>query len=75
MLLVDIKMSYMNDFDLYQKIIKINNRLKVYLLSSGIIHNELIRNELSHEERKYCGILRKPIEKEDLIGLLNTIVN
>jgi CheY-like chemotaxis protein len=76
LLLVDIKMSYMNDFDLYQKIIKMNNLLKVYLLSSGIIHNELIRNELSREEeRKYCSILRKPIENEDLIGLLNTIVN
>jgi hypothetical protein len=53
-----------------------NNLLKVYLLSSGIIHNELIRNELSREEeRKCCSILRKPIENEDLIGLLNTIVN
>ena len=67
LVLVDLTMSYMNDFDLYQKMMKINNKLKIYLLCSGIIHHELIRHELSPEsEKTYCSILRKPFENEDL---------
>lgn len=76
LVLVDLSMSYVNDFDLYQKIMKINNKLKIYLLCSGIIHHELIRHELSPEsEKTYCSILRKPFENEDLIGLLSIILN
>jgi two-component system, sensor histidine kinase and response regulator len=76
LVLVDLTMSYMNDFDLYQKMMKINNKLKIYLLCSGIIHNELIRHELSPEsEKTYCSILRKPFENEDLVGLLSIILN
>jgi DNA-binding NtrC family response regulator len=76
LVLVDLTMFYMNDFDLYQKMMKINNKLKIYLLCSGIIHHELIRNELSPEsEKTYCSILRKPFENEDLVGLLSIILN
>ncbi|MGC2598062.1 MAG: response regulator [Nitrososphaeraceae archaeon] len=76
LVLVDLTMSYMNDFDLYQKMMKINNKLKIYLLCSGIIHHELIRHELSPEsEKTYCSILRKPFENEDLVGLLSIILN
>jgi len=76
LLLVDIIMSYMNNFDLYKRIMKINNEFKVYFLSSGIVHYELIRKEFSQEsERKNCSILRKPHENEGLLGLLSIILN
>src|SRR5215467_799791 len=76
LVLLDLAMSYMNNFDLYQRIKKINHSVKIYLLSSGVIHHDLISSDLSPDSDKTsCYILRKPFESEHLMGLLSTILN
>lgn len=76
LVLLDLAMSYMNNFDLYHKIKKIDHNVKIYLLSSGVIHHDLIKSELSPDlDKAYCYILRKPFENEHLMGLLSTILN
>ena len=55
---------------------KINHSVKIYLLSSGVIHHDLISSDLSPDSDKTsCYILRKPFESEHLMGLLSTILN
>ena len=76
LVLLDLAMSYMNNFDLYQKIKRINHKVKIFLLSSGMINHDLIRGDLSPDpDKASCYILRKPFENEHLMGLLSTILN
>jgi CheY-like chemotaxis protein len=74
LVLVDIIMPEMNGFELYRRLRIIDNKVKVFFLASGRVNYAMVRKELSHEsESNY--IIRKPIENEDLIELLNIIVN
>jgi hypothetical protein len=46
----------------------------VFFLASGRVNYAMVRKELSSESDSNY-IIRKPIENEDLIELLNIIVN
>jgi DNA-binding response OmpR family regulator len=75
LLLLDIKMPEMDGFQLYQKMKKIDSKLKVCFLTASELYHEHFR-----KEEGCCAIdkdlfVRKPIENEDLIKKINTIIN
>ena len=74
LVLVDIIMPEMNGFELYRRLRIIDNKVKVFFLASGRVNYAMVRKELSSESDSNY-IIRKPIENEDLIELLNIIVN
>jgi CheY-like chemotaxis protein len=74
LVLVDIIMPEMNGFELYRRLRIIDNKVKVFFLASGRVNYAMVREELSPESDSNY-IIRKPIENEDLIELLNIIVN
>jgi DNA-binding response OmpR family regulator len=72
LLLLDIKMPNMNGFELYRKIKKKDNEVKVCFLTAGYTHYALdvdIYNTLGAE----CFI-QKPIANEELIGRVKNML-
>src|SRR5215467_3181230 len=73
-LLLDIKMPEMDGFQLYQKMKRIDSKLKVCFLTASEMYYERFREE------ECCAIdkdlfVRKPIENEELIKKINTIIS
>ena len=72
--LLDIKMPEMDGFHLYQKMKRIDSKLKVCFLTASEMYYERFREE------ECCAIdkdlfVRKPIENEELIKKINTIIS
>jgi len=72
--LLDIKMPEMDGFHLYQKMKTIDSKLKVCFLTASEMYYERFREE------ECCAIdkdlfVRKPIENEELIKKINTIIS
>jgi CheY-like chemotaxis protein len=70
LLLLDIRMPEMNGFELYQKIRKIDNKVKVcFITGYNVDHNELREQNPSLDLDCFISksILRKPIEISKLI--------
>ena len=73
LLMLDIKMPNMNGFELYRKIRKIDDKVKVCFLTAGEMDYNQFGKELSPALDKNCYI-QKPIETETLIKRLNRII-
>jgi DNA-binding response OmpR family regulator len=74
LVLLDIKMPVMDGFHLYQELKKIDNKIKICFLTASELYREHFRKD------QFCAIdkdpfLRKPIENEDLIKKVNTIIS
>ena len=74
LVLLDIKMPVMDGFHLYQEMKKIDNKIKICFLTASELYHEHFRKD------QFCEIdkdlfLRKPIENEDLIKKVNTIIS
>jgi DNA-binding response OmpR family regulator len=74
LVLLDIKMPIIDGFHLYQEIKKIDSKVKVCFLTASELYHEHFRKD------QLCAIdkdrfLRKPIENEDLIKKINTIIS
>jgi two-component system response regulator ChvI len=74
LVLLDIKMPIIDGFHLYQEIKKIDSKVKVCFLTASELYYERFRKD------QLCAIdkdrfLRKPIENEDLIKKINTIIS
>jgi DNA-binding response OmpR family regulator len=74
LVLLDIKMPVMDGFHLYQEMKKIDNKIKICFLTASELYREHFRKD------QFCAIdkelfLRKPIENEDLIKKVNTIIS
>jgi len=72
--LLDIKMPEMDGFHLYRKMKMIDSKLKVCFLTASEMYYERFREE------ECCAIdkdlfVRKPIENEELIKKINTIIS
>jgi DNA-binding response OmpR family regulator len=67
LLLLDIKMPDMDGFQLYQEMKKIDNKVKVCFLTAGEIYGQFA--ELDKDL-----FFRKPINNEELINEINTII-
>jgi DNA-binding response OmpR family regulator len=76
LLILDIKMSQMNGFELYREIKKIDDKVKVCFLTavSELHEYDQVREELFPELDKNCYI-QKPIENKTLIKRLNRILS
>ncbi len=70
LLILDIKMSVMDGFQLYREIRKMDNKPKICFLTAGE-ETEDIKTELSDA----VYFIRKPIENEELLLIINIIVN
>ncbi|MGB6591385.1 MAG: response regulator [Candidatus Nitrosopolaris sp.] len=74
LLLLDIKIPEMDGFHLYQEMKKIDRKVKVCFLTASEMYYEQFRKEQYSTIDKDL-ILRKPIENEDLIKKINTIIS
>jgi DNA-binding response OmpR family regulator len=67
--LLDIKMPKMNGFDLYSKIRKLDDKVKVCFMTAFDIKKEDIEAGIpTLNEEKNPTVFRKPIKLEDLIS-------
>jgi CheY-like chemotaxis protein len=74
LIMIDVSMPKMNGFELYYKIRKLDDRVKVCFLTAGEMYDEEIRKENFPELDTNCFI-RKPIANQDLIQRLKDILN
>ena len=74
-LLLDIKMPEMDGFQLYQKMKRIDSKVKVCFLTASEMYYERFRDEEEFNEIDKDLFLQKPIENEDLINKINTIIS
>src|SRR5215472_3811965 len=74
-LLLDIKMPEMDGFQLYQKMKRIDSKVKVCFLTASELYYERFRDEEEFIEIDKDLFLQKPIENEDLIKKINTIIS
>jgi response regulator RpfG family c-di-GMP phosphodiesterase len=69
--LLDLVMPNMSDFELYQKIRMLDDKVKIcFLTASGINHEEFRKRAASIATTENCFFI-KPIENEDLIKRVN----
>ena len=73
LILIDIALPKMNGFELYKKIRKLDNKVKIYFLTAGEMYYEEIRKQVFPELEANCFI-RKPITNEDLIQKVKDIL-
>jgi len=73
--LLDIKMPEMDGFHLYQKMKRIDSKVKVCFLTASEMYYERFRDEEEFNEIDKDLFLQKPIENEDLIKKINTIIS
>jgi DNA-binding response OmpR family regulator len=76
LLLLDIKMPKMNGFELYRELKKIEKRVKVCFLTAltELYEYDKFKEEVSpKEDERY--FIPKPIENEDLIKWVNSIID
>jgi two-component system, OmpR family, response regulator ChvI len=76
LLLLDIKMPKMNGFELYRELKKIEKRVKVCFLTAltELYEYDKFKEEVSpKEDERY--FIPKPIENEDLIKRVNSIID
>jgi CheY-like chemotaxis protein len=74
LLILDIKMSKMDGFELYDEIKKIDDNAKVCFLTASEMYYKNSRKE------KYCSLdkdlfIQKPIANEDLVEEINKILS
>ena len=74
-LLLDIKMPEKDGFRLYQEMKKIDSKVKVCFLTASKMYYEHFRNEEEFNEIHKDLFLQKPIQNEDLIKKINTIIS
>jgi DNA-binding response OmpR family regulator len=76
LLLLDIKMPKMNGFELYRELKKVEKRVKVCFLTAltELYEYDKFKEEVSpKEDERY--FIPKPIENEDLIKRVNSIID
>jgi two-component system, OmpR family, response regulator ChvI len=74
LIMIDVSMPKMNGFELYHKIRKLDDKVKVCFLTAGEMYDKEIREETFPELDTNCFI-RKPIANQDLIQRVKDILN
>ena len=73
MLLIDIRMPHMTGFDFYQKISKIDNKVKVCFITAFEVYYRALLEEFVDLELK-CFI-QKPISIDELVKRIQKELN
>lgn len=77
LVIIDMKMPKMNGFELYQKIMKIDDKVKVCFLTAGEMatHYEMFRDLDSEKNNNNSLItIQKPIGIQDLVRRIKAIL-
>lgn len=71
LVILDYKMPYMNGFELYRKIRKVDGKVRVCFLAAFDIHSEDLKRiplqSISSEQDAMKYLIQKPIEIDDLV--------
>jgi CheY-like chemotaxis protein len=73
LIMIDIALPRMNGIELYYKIRKLDNKVKICFLTAGEMYYEEVRKQVFPELEANC-IIRKPITNEDLIQKVKDIL-
>jgi CheY-like chemotaxis protein len=73
LIMIDIALPRMNGIELYYKIRKLDNKVKICFLTAGEMYYEEVRKQVFLELEANC-IIRKPITNEDLIQKVKDIL-
>jgi DNA-binding response OmpR family regulator len=74
LLLLDIKMPEMDGFRLYEEMKRMDSKVKVCFLTASEMYHERFREEKESFAIDKDLFVRKPIENEELIKKINTIL-
>jgi two-component system response regulator AtoC len=80
LVILDIKMSEMNGFELYTEMLKIDEHVRACFITAGEMYYDKVRREKrDDEEQQYCKLdrdrfLQKPISNVDLINRIEKIM-
>jgi DNA-binding response OmpR family regulator len=76
LLVLDIKMPYMNGFELFRQIKKVDDRVKVCFLTALSESSEYatIISQICPNLDENC-VIRKPIDNEQLINRVNAMIH
>ena len=72
--MIDIVLPKMNGFELYKKIRRLDEKVKVCFLTAGEMYYEEIRKEAFPELDSDC-FKKKPISNEDLLKRVREVLN
>jgi CheY-like chemotaxis protein len=73
LIMIDIALPRMNGIELYYKIRKIDDKVKICFLTAGEMYYEEVRKQVFPELEANCFI-RKPITNEDLIRRVKNLL-
>lgn len=72
--LIDMKMPVMNGFALYNEIKKLDNNIKIcFLTAADDTYYEAFRKQAFPKHDENC-VIRKPVENEQLVKRINSII-
>ena len=74
LVILDIKMPEVDGFQLYQKITRIDSKVKIIFLTASEYYYERFRKEKGFNNFKQEIFLRKPIETEDLVQVIKRLM-
>jgi two-component SAPR family response regulator len=74
LLLLDIKTPNMNGIDLYNKVRKIDENIKVCFISANKYYYEEFRNQLTSSAATNPSFLQKPFRYEELLRTVNKMM-
>lgn len=74
LVLLDIKMSGVDGFDLYQKIKRTDGKVKIIFLTASEYYYEQFRKEKGFDNFKQEIFLRKPIQIKDLVSKVEKLL-
>lgn len=79
LVILDIKMSKMNGFELYTEMRKVDEEVKVCFITAGEMYYDTVRMEKEDNEEQYCKLdmerfIQKPISNVDLIKRIEKIM-
>jgi DNA-binding response OmpR family regulator len=74
LIMIDIALPKMNGFELYYRIRKLDDNVKVCFITASEMYYEHIRKEAFPELDTTICLIRKPISNEDLIRRVKEIL-
>jgi DNA-binding response OmpR family regulator len=74
LLLLDIRTRNMNGIDLYNRIRKIDDNIKVCFMSANFYYYEETRNRLVASDEVNSSFLQKPFESEELLQCIDKLI-